>query len=53
VPAELSLPDGAKPAAITFGSGWTAVVTTDERILIFDSNGLLLQEVTIPPTPGP
>lgn len=53
VPADLSLPDGASPAAVTFGSGWIAVVTTDERILIFDSNGVLLQEVTIPPTPGP
>lgn len=53
VPAELSLPDGARPAAVTFGTGWTAVVTTDERILVFDSNGVLLQEVIIQPPPGP
>lgn len=53
LPAELELPQGARPAAVTFGQGWTAVVTTDGRILVFDRNGLLLQEVTIPPTPGP
>ncbi|WP_295073810.1 DUF6476 family protein [Tabrizicola sp.] len=53
VPAELALPDGATASAVTFGSGWTAVVTTDQRILIFDRNGVLLQEVTITPTPAP
>lgn len=53
LPDEVRLPDGAKPAAVTFGTGWTAVVTTDDTILIFDSNGLLLQEVPIQTTPGP
>lgn len=53
IPAELNLPEGAKPAAVTFGSGWTAVVTTDDRILVFDSNGLLLQQVAIQPPSGP
>ena len=53
IPAELTLPPGAKPAAVTFGTGWTAVVTTDDRILVFDSNGLLLQQVTIQPPADP
>jgi Flp pilus assembly protein protease CpaA len=53
LPAELALPEGARPAAVTFGQGWTAVVTTDNRILIFDSNNLLRQEVAISLPPGP
>lgn len=53
VPAELALPGDATPAAVTFGTGWIAVVTTDNRILVFDSNGVLQQEVTISPAAGP
>jgi Flp pilus assembly protein protease CpaA len=53
LPAELALPEGATPAAVTFGTGWTAVVTTDDRILVFDGNGVLRQEVAISPAPGP
>jgi hypothetical protein len=53
LPAELQLPPDTKPVAVTFGQGWTAVVTTDDRILIFDGNGVLRQEVPISVTPGP
>ncbi|WP_374428130.1 DUF6476 family protein [Tabrizicola sp.] len=53
LPENLTLPEGARPAAVTFGAGWTAVVTTDDRILIFDANGVLRQEVTISLPPGP
>ncbi len=53
VPENLQLPAGAEAAAITFGTGWTAVVTTDDRILVFGENGLLRQEVPISPEPGP
>ena len=53
VPPELALPEDARPAAVTFGTGWTAVVTTDDRILVFDGNGVLLQEVAIRPAAGP
>lgn len=47
VPDAVQLPDGARPAAVTFGSGWIAVVTDDDRILVFDENGVLRQEVAI------
>lgn len=53
LPANLTLPDGARASAVTFGSGWTAVVTTDDRILIFDRDGELRQEVPISPAPAP
>jgi hypothetical protein len=49
IPAEIALPDGAKAQAITFGTGWTAVVTQDDRILIFGSDGALRQEVAVLP----
>jgi hypothetical protein len=52
LPAALVLPDGAKATAVTMGTGWIAVVTTDNRILIFDTAGNLRQtlkiEVTAP-----
>jgi hypothetical protein len=44
LPASLTLPAGAKAAAVTLGTGWIAVVTTDDRILIFDTAGNLRQE---------
>ncbi len=47
LPENITLPDGVKPQAITFGTGWTAVVTEDNRILVFGPKGALLQEVAI------
>lgn len=48
LPAEITLPDGAEAQAVTFGSGWVAVVTTDDRILILDpESGVLRQEIEI------
>ncbi|MCT8329405.1 DUF6476 family protein [Albidovulum sediminis] len=51
LPDTVSLPDGVTAGAITFGRGWYAVVTTDDRILIFDaeSHALLSEtQVTLP-----
>lgn len=48
VPADLAMPAGAVAAAITFGTGWTAVVSTDNRILVFDTTGVLLQDIAMP-----
>jgi len=45
LPAELILPEGAQAAAVTFGKGWIAVVTQDDRLLIYDKNGVLLQDL--------
>lgn len=53
MPEELQLPKGTTPAAVTFGSGWTAVVTTDDRILVFDGNGVLRQDIPISVAPAP
>ena len=48
LPARMTLPEGTKAQAFTQGENWFAVVTTDERILIFARDGeTLLQEVQI------
>lgn len=47
LPEGIALPDGIKPEAITFGTGWIAVVA-DDRILIFDAeSGAIRQDVSI------
>jgi hypothetical protein len=53
VPEDMVLPEGKKAAAVTFGQGWTAVVTTDDHILIFGEDGTLRQEVRLSAAPGP
>ena len=47
LPDGFALPDGARAQAVTFGTGWIAVVTTDDRILIFGRDGRLRQEVAL------
>jgi Family of unknown function (DUF6476) len=48
LPESIALPDGARAQAVTAGADWYAVVTTDNRILIFDRlTGDLRQEVAI------
>lgn len=49
VPAALALPAGETAAAVTFGKGWTAVVTESGRILVFGTDGSLRQEVAVTP----
>ncbi|MCU0802624.1 MAG: DUF6476 family protein [Rhodobacteraceae bacterium] len=50
LPETISLPDGAKAQAVTAGADWYAVVTTDNRILIFDRlTGDLRQEIAVTP----
>ena len=52
LPEVITLPDGAKATAYTQGSDWYAVVTEDNRILIFDrATGRQRQELRIAP-PG-
>lgn len=52
-PAELTLPEGEAAQAVTFGTGWTAVVTRDsagqERIRIFRTDGTPISEMEITP----
>jgi Family of unknown function (DUF6476) len=47
LPEGLALPQGARVAAVTFGTGWIAVVTTDDHILIFAPDGTLRQDLKI------
>lgn len=53
LPDAITLPEGSKAAAVTFGKGWFAVVTTDDRILIFGPDGSLRQEVQVTPGESP
>ncbi len=50
-PATLALPVGAVPQAVTQGTGWIGVATTDGRMLIFNTDGTLRQEIAIRPAP--
>ena len=47
LPEGLILPAGARVAAVTIGTGWIAVVTTDDHILIFGLDGRLRQDLRI------
>jgi hypothetical protein len=48
MPEAITLPDGTRAAAFTQGTDWYAVVTADNRILIFDrESGKLIQTVNI------
>lgn len=48
LPDQITLPSGTKAHAFTQGRGWYAVVTEDDRILIFDGeDGGLRQEIQI------
>jgi len=52
MPEAITLPDGAIATAFTQGTGWYAVVTADDRILIFDrGTGALRQTVAVVPAP--
>lgn len=53
VPEGLTLPAGVTATAVTFGDGWFAVVTTDNRILILDQDGALRQDIAIQPIKTP
>jgi hypothetical protein len=47
LPEEITLPEGATATAFTKGDGWFAVVADDARILIFDADGTLKQDIAI------
>lgn len=48
MPDQISLPEGVNATALTIGEGWWAVVTDDQRILIYDQlSGALRQEIAI------
>jgi hypothetical protein len=41
LPAEIALPDGTQPQAITAGPGWYLIVTTDGQVLVYTPDGAL------------
>ncbi len=47
LPEALALPEGARALAVTRGPDWFAVVTGDERILIYGADGALRQEIRV------
>jgi Flp pilus assembly protein protease CpaA len=47
LPPELAMPAGARAQAVTMGIGWIGVVTTDNRLLVFNADGTLRQEIDI------
>ncbi len=47
-PDSIELPDGVIATAFTKGDGWYAVITEDQRILIFDAkNGAIRQAINL------
>ncbi len=48
IPADLALPAGTTAEAVTFGKGWIAVVTADNRLLMFDHKGVMIQDIPLP-----
>jgi hypothetical protein len=48
LPEQITLPDGSRASAFTIGSDWYAVVTEDDKILIFDQvTGTLRQTIAV------
>jgi len=48
VPNAIVLPEGATATAYTQGTGWIAIVTSDDEILIYDPDGhRLIRRITI------
>jgi hypothetical protein len=48
MPEAIALPDGTRATAFTQGPDWYAVVTADDRILIFDrASGALRQTIEV------
>ena len=45
LPANLALPAGTAPAAVTFARDWTVVVTDGGEILLFARDGSLARRV--------
>ena len=51
LPPELQMPAGETPATVIPGRDWLGVVTDSDRILIFNQDGSLRQEITVTPAP--
>lgn len=47
LPAAIHLPDGAKAETVTFGKGFTVVVTDTGRVLVYRPDGTLVQDIPL------
>ena len=47
LPQDLKLPAGKTAQAVTMGKGWIGVVTSDNRFMLFDAAGQLLQDIAL------
>ena len=47
LPANIALPAGTSPAAVTFARDWTVVVTDGGEILLFARDGSLRRRVPV------
>lgn len=45
LPAQITLPEGAQPAALTFAHNWIVVVTDGGEVLLYDRDGGLRDRV--------
>ncbi|MTD98775.1 hypothetical protein GIY56_00560 [Paracoccus sp. YIM 132242] len=45
LPEAITLPDGARPEAVTFARDWIVVVTDAGEVLLFDRSGALRDRV--------
>ena len=51
LPDQLVLPEGVQAAAVTMGRDFIAVVTEDDRILIYGRDGTLRQDIALTAQP--
>lgn len=51
LPPELQLPAGAEASAVTYGSGWIAIVDRGARVLLYANDGTYLGETALLPMP--
>lgn len=47
LPEEITLPPGARAQAFTRGPTWIAIVTSEDRILIYDLDGALVDQIDV------
>jgi len=48
LPETITLPDGTSATAFTQGAGWYAIVTADDRILIYNrTTGTLMRDISV------
>ncbi|MBZ4023227.1 hypothetical protein CKO11_12240 [Rhodobacter sp. TJ_12] len=47
LPARIVLPEGVKAETVTFGKGFTVVVSDAGRVLVYRADGALVQDVPL------